>query len=490
MFEPGYQRRQTRKVHPGMLQREGNDFAHRAFTGQRPPFRAADSRDGSPLDSFARITPTVLRQPWSLVTVTAAAMLVSTLFLTRFALTVGTSELSLPLVVMAGGSAMLIVTGAVELSQARVLLFCAAMAAMLFATILGGSVRVSWLSYVNIVLVYLCYLGTAPDPREFNRIIALFRLFALIIAFAGIAQFFGQVVIKGPTLFTFAGLFPAQIISHGFNYVIPAPGLGGLNKSNGFFLVEPSSFSQLMALAIIVELEFFRPSWRLATLGLGLLLSFSGTGLLLFLAVVPIFIMRRGWGGLLLLGAPAAIFGAALLAGPKLQALLARIDEFGSQQSSGFARFLSPFYLIDQYLFADLNTAMFGMGPGAIEPYFKIAAYQIHDPTWGKLIFEYGLLGALPFAVFVGYCFFAGSRSLWLSTALFINYLILGGNLVDARLHVLIVALVVLHSRPVDLRRGRAVVPAADPAPLWPAAPAADNAARTGTRSPAQPRWP
>lgn len=415
-------------------------------------------------------------------------MLVSTLFLTRFALTVGNSELSLPLVVLAAGSAALIVSGAVQISQTRVLLFCGAMAAMLVATILGGSVRVSWLSYVNIVLVYLCYLGVAPDPRDFDRVLRLFRLLALIIAFAGIAQFFGQLVIKGPTLFTFVGVFPTNLISHGFNYVIPAPGLGGLNKSNGFFLVEPSSFSQLMALAIIVELEFFRPSWRLAMLGTGLLLSFSGTGLLLFLAVVPIFIVRRGWGGVLLIAAPAVLFVAAVLAGPKLLLLIDRVDEFTSDQSSGFARFLSPFYLFNQYLFADLNTAMFGMGPGAIEPYFKIAAYQIHDPTWGKLIFEYGLLGALPFAVFVCHSFFAGSRSLWLSTALFINYLILGGNLVDARLHILIVTLVVMHSRPADVRRAQAGA-AAGQAPPWPAAPAADNAARTGTRSPAQPHW-
>jgi hypothetical protein len=441
------------------------------------------------VEFFTRAKLAPLRQPWSPVAIVAAAMLVSTLFLTRFALTVGTSELSLPLVVMTAGSAALIVTGTVQLSQFRVLLFCAAMAAMLIATVLGGSVRVSWLSYVNIVLVYFCYMGVAPDQRDFERVIRLFRLLALIIAFAGIAQFFAQFVIKGPTLFTFLGVFPANLISHGFNYVIPAPGLGGLNKSNGFFLVEPSSFSQLMALAIIVELEFFRPSWRLAALGAGLLLSFSGTGLLLFLAVVPIFIMRRGWGGVLLLAVPVAIIGAALLAGPKVAALMARVGEFGSDQSSGFARFLSPFYLIDQYLFANLDTAMFGMGPGAIEPYFKIAAYQIHDPTWGKLIFEYGLIGALPFAVFVTYCFFGGTRSLWLSTALFINYLILGGNLVDARLHVLIVALVVLHGRPADIRRAQAEAAGAGPAPLWPAAPEADNAARTETKSRALLHW-
>ncbi len=384
-------------------------------------------------------------------------------------------------------------------SQKRVLLFCAAMAGMLIATVLGGSVRVSWASYLNVVLVYACYLAVAPDEREFDRAIGLFRSMMLIIAFAGIAQFFGQVVIKGPTLFTFVGIIPSNLLSHGFNYVIPVPGLGGLNKSNGFFLVEPSSFSQLTALAIIIELEFFKPTWRLGVLGLGLALSFSGTGAAAVHGSRALFVMRRGWGGVLLLAAPAAAFAGIVLAGPKLQALAARVGEFGSDQSSGFARFLSPFYLFNQYLFAHLDTALFGMGPGSIEPFFKIAAYQIHDPTWGKLIFEYGLLGAVPFAIFVGYCFFAGSRSVWLSTALFINYLVLGGNLVDARLQVLIVVLIVLHNRPadirqasvkhIDVRREPAAAAGADPTPPSPAAPAADSAVRTGTRRPAQPHW-
>jgi hypothetical protein len=444
------------------------------------------------VDIFARRNLAVARQPWSVVTATMAGMLASTLFLTRFALTFGEKELSLPLVVVALGSVFLIITGAVRVSNVRVLLFCTAMAAMLIATVLGGAVRVSWASYLNVVLIYACYIMVAPDEAEFDRAILLFRSFMLIITCAGIAQFFGQAVIKGPTLFTFVGIFPTKILSHGFNYVIPVPGLGGFNKSNGFFLVEPSSFSQLTALAIIIELEFFRPSWRLALYALGLLLSFSGTGLLLFLFVVPLYIVRRGWGGILLLAVPVVGVAAAALAGPKLQGLMARVTEFGSDHSSGFARFLSPFFLIDDYLFPRFDTTLFGMGPGGIEPYFKIAAYQIHDPTWGKLIFEYGLIGTIPFAIFVVHCFFAGGRSIWLSTALFFNYLLLGGNLVDARLQVLIIVLTVLHNRPVEevergsirrVRRAPAAAGGGGRERPWPAGPAWGSAVQTGTRS-------
>ena len=388
----------------------------------------------------------------SLVSGVLAAMLISTLFLTRFALTVGKSELSLALVVVLVGTTLLAMTGTVRVSPTRATLFTIAVATLLLSLMMGGAAQPSYASFLNLVLLYAAWLFVVPDDRQFAWAIRLLRRMLLIIAFCAIAQFFGQIAIKGPTLFTWDTAFPRAVISHGFNYVIPVPGLGGLNKANGFFLLEPSSLSQMMAIAIIIELEFFRPSWRMIVLATALALAFSGTGLVLFAAIVPLLLLRRGRGGLLLVAVPALIGLAFLLAGPKIALLLDRLQEFGSDQSSGFARFLSPFYLFHDFLYPHLSTTLFGMGPGTIEGFTTKTAYLIHDPTWGKLIFEYGFLGAVPFAIYVGHCFFAGARSVWLASALFVNYLLLGGNLVDARLQVLILVLVVLQNRPRDVR--------------------------------------
>jgi len=380
-----------------------------------------------------------------------AAMLFSTLFLTRFALKLGHSELSLALVMVLVGTMLMVLTGAVRISPTRAGLFAVAVATLLLSLMLGDAAEPSYLSFFNLVLLYAAWMFVVPDDRQFEWAIRLTRLLLLIIGFCGVVQFFAQVAIKAPFLFTWDTTFPRAVISHGFNYVIPAPGLGGLNKANGFFLLEPSSLSQMMTIAIIIELEFFKPSWRLLVLAAALLLSFSGTGMVLFMAVVPLMLLNRGRGGILLVGVPALIAAGVLLAGPKIGLLVDRLQEFGSDQSSGFARFLSPFYLFRDYLYPHASTTLFGMGPGTIETYTLKTAYLIHDPTWGKLIFEYGFLGALPFAVYVCYCFFAGARSIWLAAALFIDYLLLGGNLVDARLQVLILVLVVLQNRPRDV---------------------------------------
>jgi hypothetical protein len=385
-------------------------------------------------------------------------MLFAAIFLPRFTLHFGHRELSIAAIVTLVCVAALVVVGGIKPDPVRVGLYCLAIGAMLVAaTFNGASItgRVSAPSFLLLAAMYFAYLFVVPDGSgaTFETTIRLFRRFSMFVAVAGIIQFVAQVAIPGPTLFTFEGLLPQAILTHNFNFVIPVPGMihvphaGTLNKSNGFFLLEPSHFSQLLALAIIAEMAFFRPSWRLAVLSLALLLSYSGTGLALCALFVPMLLIRRGRGQLaiVILGGAFILFMFANLI--HLTSLLQRVGEFDSEQSSAFARFLSPFYLFSDVVFPHVQTTLFGLGPGSIEPYFNAMDYAVHDPTWGKLFFEYGLVGTVPFLIFISRCLFSGARSVSLSAAVFVTYLGLGGNLVDARMEPLMLALIAYQSR-------------------------------------------
>ena len=380
------------------------------------------------------------------------AMLVGALILPRFALTFGQRELSATVVISLISVAVLAVTGELRLNPIRVGLFCLAIAAMLLSAMLGAGARNSVASFALLVCLYTAFLFVLRDgDGHFEVTLRVFRFLAFLIAIAGICQFVGQFAIHGETLFTFEGLLPDAILSHGFNYVIPM-GIGDLNKANGFFLVEPSALSQLMALAIIVEFAFFQPSWRMAVLGLAMLLAYSGTGLILFVIFVPALLVHRGHGRLVLLAVAGAFALAVFSDSLHLTALMDRVRDFSSDRSSAFARFLSPFYLFHDFIFPHVQTTLFGLGPGAIELFFNQLEYEVHDPTWGKLFFEYGVVGTVPFVAFVCYCIFVNARSYWLSGAMFLNYLILGGNLVDARIQTLMLVLVVFpNTSPVSI---------------------------------------
>ena len=389
-----------------------------------------------------------------IVSALLGTMLFAEFFLPRFALHFGARELSIDVIVTLVSVAMLVLVGGIRPDPLRVGLFSLMVGAMLLcATFNGGSLtgRVSTPSFLLLISMYFAYVFVVPDASgdTFETTLRLFRRFSLIVAVAGIAQFVAQVAIPGPTLFTFKGsILPDTILTQSFNNVIPVPGAWELNKANGYFLLEPSHFSQLVGLALIAEMAFFRPSWRLAVLALALLLSYSGTGLVVCGLFVPLLLVRRGHGSLVLLVAGGAIVLFLFASLIHVTSLLDRLSEFDSQQSSAFARFLSPFYLFSDVIFPHAQSTLFGLGPGSIEPYFNAMDYAVHDPTWGKLFFEYGLVGTVPFLIFLYRCLFVGARSVSLSAAVFFTYLVLGGNLVDARMEPLMLALVAYQSRP------------------------------------------
>jgi hypothetical protein len=375
-------------------------------------------------------------------------------FLPRFAIGLSQRQLSVPLLVIVVSIIGLVATGRLRVHVPRLILFTLSIAAMMTATLLGGTGRVSAMSLLLLTVLYLGFVFVVDgDEQSYASVIAGFRRIYLAAAIIGIAQFLGQVIVPGPTLFTFRGFIPDKFLALEYNYVDPTDFLPGFYKSNGFFLPEPSIFGQLMGLAAITEVLFFRPSYRLFIIGLGLFVSFSGTGVVLCLVFIPLLLLRRGNSSLLLLAAVLAVLVLIFSSSPYLSPYLDRFGEFGATHSSGFARFLSPFYLFNDFIFTSTRNTLFGLGPGAIETFFNNYYTEVHDPTWGKLFFEYGLVGTLPFALFVTCSFFADTPTKWLAGALFLNWLLMGGYLLSAPWACLILPLAIWH-RSVRMRAG------------------------------------
>jgi hypothetical protein len=71
--------------------------------------------------------------------------------------------------------------------------------------------------------------------------------------------------------------------------------------------------------------------------------------------------------------------------------------------------------------------------------------YEAHDPSWFKLVFEYGTLGALAFFAFFLTALFLGAPAPMLAASFLFIFLLLGGYLQTAAFHVLFVALSAWH---------------------------------------------
>jgi len=190
---------------------------------------------------------------------------------------------------------------------------------------------------------------------------------------------------------------------------------GAYFKSNGFFFREPSTCSQYLALALICELAMRRRQvrklsmLRLGTLGLAVLVTYSGTGLAtLFVGLMfPLGLRTSMRMGGLLLGALLVylVFGSML----NLTFTANRIDEFSNPGTSAYSRFVAPYYFIKANLDTFSIEFLIGHGPGSITRAAEHRAlFENADPTWAKLFFEYGAIGA---SALIGLILFSNIRS-------------------------------------------------------------------------------
>lgn len=265
--------------------------------------------------------------------------------------------------------------------------------------------------------------GANGGPRALEFFLALASALALL----GIAQYGLQFVLGARYAFPIENFVPDAFVIQGFHMLAPIAYGVATYRANGVFFAEPSFFSQFMAVAIIVELAGRGRLLPLALYALALLLSYSGTGVLLLAICAPLLLLSgRGRGSLLWLGlgglALAALFGGDL----DLGHLTGRIGEFGSVHSSAYARFVGGFDLFDRYLWPYPAKVLLGYGAGQFTDYALRMPFPIGEMTPFKMVFEYGLLGAALYFSFIFYCVCRAGAPLVVRLAVMLTLLLSG----------------------------------------------------------------
>jgi hypothetical protein len=221
------------------------------------------------------------------------------------------------------------------------------------------------------------------------------------------------------------------------------------------FLAEPSTMSQMAALGILIEvLEFRRPRY-LIMLTLGFLLAYSGTGSLILLLSLPLaaLVNRRAQPPIMLV----TLFAVGLLATGiiNLSVFTSRISEFQNTHASGFSRFVSSFWMAEDYFpTASLQELLLGNGPGpGFVPHQGDLIYHASGNTWFNLIYLFGLIGAFLFTCFMASCFRRSRCPKPLIVALIYHYLFTGGAVASTVVQIIMVVLCTLNGP--EPRRGR-----------------------------------
>jgi len=254
----------------------------------------------------------------------------------------------------------------------------------------------------------------------------MFLNLALVLACCGIAQFCLQFVIDARFVFPIENFVPSSWVVQHFNGQGVTEYGSQTYRANGVFLPEPSFFSQLMGIAIVLELCLMGRWFRLVIYGVALLAAAAGTGLMILAICVPLFIVKRARWDLLLLAAAAIAVVGALGESSYAGHLASRAGEFNATGSSAFARFIGGFYLFDQFLWDDPWRTLFGFGAGSFSELASHSHYSVAEMPLFKMILEFGLLGALLYFLVIGFFLFSSPAPKLLSLAIATAFLLNG----------------------------------------------------------------
>ncbi len=338
-------------------------------------------------------------------------------------------NVELPLVAMLVAIAFLLATGRARLSLPRLFLFALFVAAIAAGQALAADRRVTSMpAIIMAIALYSILLFVVPlDDRQRLVLIRRFQTLALFVAALVGIQWACQ--IAGLPMPGIDGSVPESMLFQSYNYVQPLTWQAAFMKPNGIVMLEASHASQLLAMAVLIEVCLFRRWWRVGALLAAQLATFGGTGFVLLLAgalVVPFYLRGRAISiliGVLLLVAVGASFT------PVWDNFARRSGEIsGEDSTSGRGRFIEPYSFMIERLASDRRTLKSGIGPGNGKLDLDRTGQLVMNPLV-KAVVEYGLFTGLLWMLFVHGCVLRTRMPFIVAFAVLVQYDLLNGAL-------------------------------------------------------------
>jgi len=353
----------------------------------------------------------------------------SQIFLNRFGIQITNDfSLSVSYIFLYLSITLAVCQGYLITDLANLLLFSALAASAVISYSFGIQEK-SLSSLMLLLFLYLPFVfrpitTKAPD-------LVFYRLYyplLVVLALSGVIQFFAQFFVKPEWLFDFRQYLPPFFQNKNpMNTVIP---IGSFLKGNGFFLLEPSIFSQWMAYGVCFSGVYPSSVFAMPLFLTGLAVAFSGTGVVLVLlfCIFSFFDIRREKRLLLFVLLFCFLVFSFLT---KDTLLLSRLDEFkggtGVRTTSAAARFINPTLVLQEGWATSCLIFFFGNGPGTIARVNR--DFEVHDPVWAKLFFEYGLIGGIILLLFLHRSTSGPNFNRIFRILFFIQWFSLGGHL-------------------------------------------------------------
>ena len=295
--------------------------------------------------------------------------------------------------------------------------------------------------------VGLCFVAPAPTLVA-ERCLRFFQSVIIVVAGIVLAQQLVQYTVGHRFWPNLDAMLPPGLLYDGFAYQRAYAWGSPYLKPNGVFFLEPSAVSLYVGAALAVELIAFQRIAVAALLGAGMLATLAGTGPVMILLASPLLILKLPLARATLLASFAAI--ALLGAGVSgaLDPFFARAGELSDPKSSGYARIVVPFTAMAEEL-RDPARIITGRGAGSSPTGVNVVQWPIQ-----KLTYEYGLLAAVAFHLFLLVAMLGRPVSRTLAVTILIPHELFGGGFVSHANVMLLILLGTLLSAAPSARAG------------------------------------
>jgi hypothetical protein len=326
-----------------------------------------------------------------------------------------------PVVILTVGLGL--ATGRLQPVPMRLALFLLMLSVLALIQVWRGE-TFSIMSLAMMAALGFAYVPSArPGTVTQEDALRFFCNLSALIAVAGVVQFALQFVDKA-LAFPIETFVPDALRTHGYNNITPLYYGARIFKSTGVVMLEPSVFCQLCALGLTAELVYRNRAVRMVAYAAGIVVSYSGTGLLILAVTLPLLVVLYQRWDLLLRGLVLLVILALLVEPLNLNVTLNRAGEFGSGGSSAFIRFVGWINLFADKLWSDPMRALFGYGAGT---FFSAAeSYRAGEMAHAKIFFEFGVAGGLLYFIFLFYCFLSSRAPLALRVGVLVAYFMNG----------------------------------------------------------------
>lgn len=277
-----------------------------------------------------------------------------------------------------------------------------------------------------LIVLHLPFVLIADVRRVvYLKLLKNFQIVAGIIAFMVFFQWGQQVV--GMKMLNMEDYLPKSIMFDSYNYVQKVNYFSRWYKPNAFFMLETSHTSQIISIGLAIELCFLRRMPLVLFFAIALVMSFGGTGTLMTVLAVPLYLLYLSRRTLIagLCAAPLALLVAAKAG--FLENAVGRSQEFGEAGTSGSGRFVAPFQVMYRTFTHLPDTLFTGIGPGVWNPFYSSHTDMLNPIA--KITTEYGALVGLAWFAWFHACVFTSRVPVIIIFLALAQYDMTGGGL-------------------------------------------------------------